>query len=122
MESSTRQLGEAERSRRCYQLSRLRTQVGQERFRLKLLLGNVRMLTSVVSMSDVIPSLNGWRQRVEVLLHNMVRAEGQEQELADELSESLEWHTGTMKIPSRSAWAMALDKHRLLAEMTLASY
>ena len=46
----------------------------------------------------------------------MVRAEGQEQELADELSESLEWHTGTMKIPSRSAWAMALDNHRLLAE------
>ena len=45
-----------------------------------------------------------------------VRAEGQEQELADELSESLEWHTGTMKIPSRSAWAMALDKQRLLAE------
>ena len=67
-------------------------------------------------MSDVIPSLNGWRQRVEVLLHNMVRAEGQEQELADELSESLEWHTGTMKIPSKFAWAMALDKHRLLAE------
>ena len=45
------------------------------------------------AMFDVIPSLNGWRQRVEVLLHNMVRAEGQEQELADELSESLEWHT-----------------------------
>ena len=45
-----------------------------------------------------------------------MRAEGQEQELADELSESLEWHTGTMKVPSRSAWAMALDKHRLLAE------
>ena len=45
-----------------------------------------------------------------------VRAEGQEQELANEMSESLEWHTGTMKIPSRSAWAMALDKHRLLAE------
>ena len=82
-------------------------------------------------MSDVIRSLNGWRQRVEVLLHNMARAEGQKQELADELSESLEWHTGTMKIPSRSAWAMALDKQRLLAEnvcvdylpkMTLASY
>ena len=68
------------------------------------------------AMSNVIPSLNGWRQRVEVLLHNMVRAEGQEQELADEMSESLEWHTGTMKIPSRSAWAMVLDKHRLLAE------
>ena len=49
------------------------------------------------------------------LLHNMVRAEGQEQELADELSE-LEWHTGTMKVPSKCAWAMALDKHRLLAE------
>ena len=62
------------------------------------------------AMSNVIPSLNGWRQRVEVLLHNMVRAEGQEQQLADEMSESLEWHTGTMKIPSRSAWAMALDK------------
>ena len=46
----------------------------------------------------------------------MVRAEGQEQELADELSESLEWHTATMKVPSRSSWAMALDKHRLLAE------
>ena len=67
-------------------------------------------------MSDVVPSLNGWRQRVEVLLHNMVRAEGQEQELADELSESLEWHTGTMKVPSKGAWVMALDKHRLLAE------
>ena len=67
-------------------------------------------------MSNVIPSLNGWRQRVEVLLHNMVRAEGQEQELANEMSENLEWHTGTMKIPSRSAWAMALDKQRLLAE------
>ena len=67
-------------------------------------------------MSDVVPSLNGWRQRVEVLLHNMVRAEGQEQELADELSESLEWHTGTMTVPSKCAWAMALDKHRLLAE------
>ena len=40
----------------------------------------------------------------------------QEQELADELSESLEWHTGAMKRPSRSAWAMALDKQRLLAE------
>ena len=26
----------------------------------------------------VIPPLNGWRQRVEVLLHNMVRAEGQD--------------------------------------------
>ena len=45
------------------------------------------------AMSDVVPSLKGWRQRIEVLLHNMVRAEGQEQELADELSESLEWHT-----------------------------
>ena len=67
-------------------------------------------------MSDVVPSLKGWRQRIEVLLHNMVRAEGQEQELADELSESLEWHTGTMKVPSKGAWAMALDKHRLLAE------
>ena len=43
-------------------------------------------------------------------------AEGQEQEVANEMSESLEWHTDTMKIPSRSAWAMALDKHRLLAE------
>ena len=50
------------------------------------------------AMSDVVPSLNGWRQRVEALRHNMVR---QEQELADELSESLEWHTGTMKIPSK---------------------
>ena len=67
-------------------------------------------------MSDVIRSLNGWRQRVEVLLHNMVRAEGQEQELADGMSENLEWHTGTVKIPSRSAWAMALDEQRLLAE------
>ena len=67
-------------------------------------------------MSNVIHSLNGWRQRVEVLLHNMVRAEGQEQELADEMSESLEWHTGTMKIPSRSTWARVLDKQRLLAE------
>ena len=46
----------------------------------------------------------------------MARAEGQEQELADEMSKSLEWHTGTMKIPSRSAWAMALDKQQLLAE------
>ena len=44
------------------------------------------------AMSDVVPSLKGWRQRVEVLLHNMVRAEGQEQELADELSESLVAH------------------------------
>ena len=68
------------------------------------------------AMSDVVPSLKGWRQRIEVLLHNMVRAEGQEQELADELSESLEWHMGTMKVPSKCAWAMALDKHRLLAE------
>ena len=68
------------------------------------------------AMSDVIPSLNGWRQRVEVLFHKMVRAEGQEQELADELSESLEWHTGTVKIPSRSAWAMALGEQQLLAE------
>ena len=67
-------------------------------------------------MSNVIHSLNGWRQRVEVLLHNMVRAEGQEQELADGMSENLEWHTGTVKIPSRSAWAMALDEQRLLAE------
>ena len=64
-------------------------------------------------MSNVIPSLNGWRQRVEVLLHNMVRAEGQEQEWADEMSENLEWQ---MKTPSKSAWAMALDKQRLLAE------
>ena len=46
----------------------------------------------------------------------MARAEGQQQELADDLSESLELHTGTMKIPSRSAWAMALDKQRSLAE------
>ena len=46
----------------------------------------------------------------------MVRAEGQEQEVANEMNESLEWHTGTMKIPSRSAWAMVLDKQRLLAE------
>ena len=57
------------------------------------------------AMSDVVPSLNGWRQRAEVLLHNMVRAEGQEQELADELSESLEYQA---EVP--------LDKHRLLAE------
>ena len=106
MEISTRRLGESERTRRCYQrcCSRLRTQLGQERFRLKLLLSKVFMLTSV---------------------------EGQEQELANELSESLEWHTGTMKVPSKRAWAMALDKQRLLAEnvcvdylpkMTLASY
>ena len=67
-------------------------------------------------MSDVVPSLKGWRQRIEVLLHNMVRAEGQEQEVANEMNESLEWHTGTMKIPSSSAWAMVLDKQRLLAE------
>ena len=67
-------------------------------------------------MSDVVPSLKGWRQRIEVLLHNMVRVEGQEQELADELSESLEWHEGTMKVPSKCAWAMALDKQRSLAE------
>ena len=52
----------------------------------------------------------------------MVRAEGQEQEVANEMNESLEWHTGTMKIPSRSAWAMVLDKQRLLAENDLASY
>ena len=52
----------------------------------------------------------------------MVRAEGQEQEVANEMNESLEWHTGTMKIPSRSDWAMALDKQRLLAENDLASY
>ena len=45
----------------------------------------------------------------------MVRAEEQEQELPNEMSENLEWHTGTMKIPSKSAWAMALDKQRLLA-------
>ena len=32
------------------------------------------------------------------------------------MSENLEWHTCTMKIPSRSAWAMALDKQRSLAE------
>ena len=32
------------------------------------------------------------------------------------MSENLEWHTGTMKVPSKRAWAMALDKHRLLAE------
>ena len=49
----------------------------------------------------------------------MVRAEGQEQEVANEMNKSLEWHTGTMKIPSRSAWAMALDKQRLLAENDL---
>ena len=42
------------------------------------------------AMSDVIPSLNGWRQRVSVLLHKMVRAEGQEQELANEMSENLD--------------------------------
>ena len=41
---------------------------------------------------------------------------GQEQDLANEMSENLECHTGTMKIPSKSAWAMALDKQRLLAE------
>ena len=41
---------------------------------------------------------------------------GKKQELADELSESLEWHTGTMKVPSKGAWAMAHDKYRLLAE------
>ena len=52
----------------------------------------------------------------------MVRAEGQEQELADELSESLEWRTGTMKVPSKCAWAMALDKHRLLAENDFNNY
>ena len=67
-------------------------------------------------MSDVIPSLNGWRQRVEVLLHNKAQAEGQEQELANEMSKNLEWHTGTMKIPSERAWALALDKQQLLAE------
>ena len=61
------------------------------------------MLASVVdAISDVIPSLNGWRQRVEVLHHNKVQAEGQEQELANEMSKNLEWHTGTMKIPSKS--------------------
>ena len=32
------------------------------------------------------------------------------------MSEDLEWHTGTMKIPSKNAWAMALNKQRLLAE------
>ena len=46
----------------------------------------------------------------------MVRAEGQEQELANEMSESLEWRTGTMKVPGKRAWAMALDKQQLLTE------
>ena len=93
-QSSTRELGESERSRRCYQrcYSRLRTQVDQA------------MCTCLPlwfdAMSNVIPSLNGRRQRVEALLHNMVRVEGQEQELANEMSENLEGHTGTMKIPS----------------------
>ena len=73
-------------------------------------------------LSDVIPSLCGWRQRVEVLLHNKGQAEGQEQELANEMSKNLEWHTGTMKIPSERAWALALDKQQLLAENDLASY
>ena len=67
-------------------------------------------------LSDVIPSLCGWRQRVEVLLHNKVQAEEQEQELANELSKELEVHTGTMKVPSEKAWALALNKRQLLAE------
>ena len=67
-------------------------------------------------LSDVITSLCGWRQRVEALLHNEVQAEGQEQELANEMSKNLEWHTGTMKIPSERAWALALNKQQLLAE------
>ena len=62
------------------------------------------------AMSDVVPSLKGWRQRIEVSSQHGA-SRGQEQELADELSESLEWHTGTMKVPSKGAWAMALDKH-----------
>ena len=53
---------------------------------------------------------------MEATCRGITSQHGQEQELADELSESLEWHSGTMKIPSRSAWAMALDKQRLLAE------
>ena len=32
------------------------------------------------------------------------------------MSKNLEWHTGTMKIPSERAWAMTLDKQQLLAE------
>ena len=32
------------------------------------------------------------------------------------MSKNLEWYTGTMKIPSERAWAMALDKQQLLAE------
>ena len=68
------------------------------------------------ALSDVIPSLCGWRHRIEVLLHNKVQAEGQEQELANEMSKNLEWHTGTMKIPSERAWALALNKQQLLAE------
>ena len=67
-------------------------------------------------LSDVMPSLCGWRQRVEVLLHNKVQAEGQEQELANELSKELEVHAGTMKVPSEKAWALALNKRQLLAE------
>ena len=67
------------------------------------------------ALSDVIPSVNGWRQPVEVL-HNKVQAEGQEQELANEMSKNLEWHTGTMRIPSERAWALALNKQQLLAE------
>ena len=39
-----------------------------------------------------------------------------EQELANEMSKNLEWHTGTMKIPSERAWALALDKQQVLAE------
>ena len=48
----------------------------------------------------------------------MVRAEGQEQELADELSESLEWHTGTMKIQAE----VLSTSNDYLPKMTLASY
>ena len=51
-----------------------------------------------------------------MLLHNKVQAEGQEQELANELSKELEVHTGTMKVPSEKAWALALNKRQLLAE------
>ena len=36
--------------------------------------------------------------------------------MANEMSKNLEWYTGTMKIPSERAWAMALDKQQLLAE------
>ena len=45
-----------------------------------------------------------------------MQAEGQEPELANEMSKNLEWHTGTMKIPSEKAWALALNKRQLLAE------